>query len=53
MVGIVLGAIGALLVFLLGILREARRNDREKLRLLRLLLAEIEHNTEVSETLGE
>jgi hypothetical protein len=47
------GIVGALLVFILGTAREEWRNDREKPGLLRLLLAEIDHNIEVFETIGE
>jgi hypothetical protein len=50
---LVSGLLGALLVFVLGVIREAWRNDQEKLGLLRLLLAEIEHNAEVTKTIGE
>jgi hypothetical protein len=39
--------------FLLGIIREAWRNDREKLGVLRLILAEIRHNAEVVRTIEE
>jgi hypothetical protein len=44
---------GALLVFLLGALREWWREEREREGLLRLLLAEIDHNDEVARTIGE
>lgn len=47
------GFLGALLVFLLGALREWWRNERERRGLLRLLLAEIEHNGEVVRTVWE
>jgi hypothetical protein len=47
------GAVGALTVFLLGIWLEWRRNERERRGLLRLLLAEVEHNAEVTRTVGE
>jgi hypothetical protein len=40
-------------VFLLGTLREWWREEREREGLLRLLLAEIEHNDEVASTIGE
>jgi hypothetical protein len=50
---LVSGLFGALLVFFLGLFREAWRNNREKIGVLRLILAEIEHNAEVSRTLGE
>ncbi len=41
------GLSGALIVFFLGVGREWWRNDRERLGLLRLLLAEVERNAEV------
>ena len=41
------GAIGALLVFVLGAVRETWRRDRESVGLARLLLGEIGHNEEV------
>jgi len=47
------GALGALLVFFLGILRERWRNSLEEEGLLRLLLAELDHNEEVSRAIGE
>ena len=47
------GLVGALLVFVLGALREWWRNERERRGLLRLLLAEIEHNAEVVRTIWE
>src|SRR3712207_1308457 len=47
------GLVGALLVFVLGALREWWRNERERRGLLRLLLAEIEHNAEVVRTVWE
>lgn len=47
------GLIGALLVFCLGLARELWRNDRERRGVLRLLLAEIEHNVEVVRTVRE
>jgi hypothetical protein len=50
---LVSGLVGALLVFILGVIREVWRNNREKLGLLRLLLAEVEHNVEVSRTIEE
>jgi hypothetical protein len=43
------GLVGALLVFVLGIVREWWRNEREWRGLLRLLLAEIKHNAEIVE----
>jgi hypothetical protein len=53
-VGILLsGFLGALLVFVLGVAREWWRNERERRGLLRLLLAEIEHNAEVVRTIAE
>jgi hypothetical protein len=45
------GAVGALIVFVLGALREWWREEREGL--LQLLTAEIEHNAEVERTVGE
>jgi hypothetical protein len=39
------------LVFILGVVREEWRRDREELALLRLLLAEVEHNVAVVQTL--
>ena len=45
------GAVGALIVFVLGALREWWREEREGL--LRLLLAEIDHNAEIERTVGE
>jgi hypothetical protein len=44
---------GALAVFLLGAFREWWREEREREGLLRLLLAEINHNAEVTRTIGE
>jgi hypothetical protein len=43
------GLIGALLVFLLGVLREWWRDERERRGLMRLLLAEVRQNTETTE----
>lgn len=45
------GVVGALLVFVAGILREEWRNDRETVGILRLLQAEIEHNDAAVRTL--
>ena len=45
------GAVGAMIVFVLGALREWWREEREGL--LRLLLAEIDHNAQVEHTIGE
>jgi len=50
---LVSGLVGAVLVFLLGTGREAWRNRREKLGILRLILTEIQHNTEVVRTIEE
>jgi hypothetical protein len=50
---LVSGLVGAVLVFLLGVIREAWRNDREKLGVQRLILAEIKHNVEVVRTIEE
>ena len=50
---LVSGLVGAVLVFLLGIIREAWRNRREKLGVLWLLLAEIRHNAEVVRSIEE
>jgi hypothetical protein len=47
------GVIGALLVFCLGFVRELWRDERERRGILRLLLAEIEHNIEVVRTVRE
>jgi hypothetical protein len=47
------GAVGALIVFLLGAFREWWREEREREGLLRLLLAESDHNAEVIRTIGE
>jgi hypothetical protein len=47
------GSVGALAVFVLGIVREWWRNERERRGLLILLLAELEHNTEVTHTVSE
>jgi hypothetical protein len=44
---------GALAVFILGAFREWFREEREREGLLRLLLAEIDHNDEVARTIGE
>src|SRR5215217_1236069 len=44
---------GALAVFILGAFREWWREEREREGLLRLLLAEIDHNDEVMRTIGE
>ena len=41
------GSVGALAVFVLGIIREWWRNECERRGLLVLLLAEMEHNAEV------
>ena len=45
------GVVGALLVFVLGILRQEWRDDREGVGILRLLLAEVEYNVAVVQTL--
>jgi hypothetical protein len=45
------GALGALLVFFLGVLREWWREEQERRGLLILLLAELEHNAEVIRTI--
>lgn len=45
------GVIGALLVFCLGFVRELWRDERERRGILRLLLAEMEHNVEVVRTI--
>jgi hypothetical protein len=45
------GVVGALLVFVLGLVREKWRSDREQVGILRLLLAEIHHNIAVVQTL--
>ena len=50
---LIAGSLGALAVFLLGTAREWRRDERERRGLLRLLLAEIEHNAEVVRTVRE
>jgi len=47
------GSVGALAVFVLGIVREWWRNERERRGLLVLLLAEMEHNAEVIQTVSE
>ncbi len=47
------GFFGALLVFVLGSLREWRRDDRKRRGLARLLLSEIKHNTTVTEIIQE
>lgn len=47
------GSVGALAVFILGLVREWWRNEQERRGLLRLLLAEIDHNAEVVTTIGE
>lgn len=47
------GSVGALIVFFLGMAREWWRNRRERRGLLRLLLAEIDHNVEVVEAVGQ
>jgi hypothetical protein len=47
------GALGALLVFVLGLLREWWREERERRGLLLLLRAEIEHNAEVISTVSD
>lgn len=47
------GVVGALIVFVLGLLREWWREEREREGLLRLLLAEIDHNAEVVRTIRE
>jgi len=56
-VGILLsGFLGALLVFLLGWVREIWRNSRERRGIFRLLLSELEHNAEmlqISEETGQ
>ena len=44
---------GALAVFILGAFREWWREERESEGLLRLLLDEIDHNDEVTRTIGE
>jgi hypothetical protein len=45
------GALGAVLVFFLGVLREWWREEQERRGLLILLLAELEHNAEVIRTI--
>jgi hypothetical protein len=53
-VGVLLsGALGALLVFVLGVVREEWRNEQERRGLLLLLRAEIEHNAEVIRTISD
>jgi hypothetical protein len=53
-VGILLsGALGALLVFVLGVAREWWRNEQERRGLLLLLRAEIEHNAEGIRTISD
>ncbi len=47
------GSVGALAVFVLGVVREWWRNERERRGILRLLLAEIGHTAEVCRTIGE
>ena len=47
------GSVGALAVFVLGVVREWWRNERERRGILRLLLVEIGHNAEVCRTIGE
>lgn len=47
------GLIGALLVFLLGALREWWRDEQERRGMLMLLLAEISHNGEVIRTVQD
>jgi len=47
------GSVGALAVFVLGIVGEWWRNERERRGLLVLLLAEMGHNTEVIQTVSE
>jgi len=47
------GSVGALAVFVLGIVREWWRNERDRRGLLLLLLAELEHNTAVIQTVSE
>ena len=44
------GLIGALLVFCLGVARELWRDERERRGVLRIILAEMEHNFEVEAT---
>jgi hypothetical protein len=51
---VLLGGLGgALAVFILGIIREWWREEREREGLLHLLLTEINHNDEVARTIGE
>jgi hypothetical protein len=47
------GALGALIVFVLGVLLEWSRRERERRGLLRLLLAEINHNEIVIKAIDE
>src|SRR5215207_2863155 len=47
------GFVGAVLVFLLQFVWRLWQDDRERRALLRLLRAEIEHNVEVTNTIGE
>ena len=47
------GSLGALAVFVLGIVLEWWRNERERRGLLVLLLAEMKHNAEVIQTVSE
>jgi hypothetical protein len=47
------GALGALIVFVFGVLLEWRRRERERRGLLRLLLAEINHNEIVIKSIDE
>jgi hypothetical protein len=51
--GLLGGLGGAIAVFLLGAVREWWREEREREGLLRLLLAEIDHNAEVERIIGE
>ena len=46
------GLAGALLAFMLGVVREWWRNEQERRGLLRILLGEIEHNDEVVRTIA-
>jgi hypothetical protein len=50
---LVSGLVGAVLVFIFQAGIEAWRNRREKRGILRLVLAEVEHNLEVTKTIGE
>jgi len=47
------GFVGARIMFGLGVLREWWRNEQEWQGLLRLLLAEIDHNSEVVRTITD